>query len=120
MPRLERIDHVQLSGPVGSEDLMRGFFAGLLGMTEEPKPPALARRGGCWFRSGAVAVHIGVEADFRPARKAHPAFGVSDLDEVAARLSDAGCEVRWDDSIPQVRRFHTDDPVGNRLEFLEV
>lgn len=98
---------------------MRGFYGGLLEMTEEAKPAALSVRGGCWLRSGPVSVHVGVEEDFRPARKAHPAFGVRNLEALAERLAAAGHEVRWDDSIPGVRRFHTDDPVGNRVEFLQ-
>ncbi|NUU23857.1 MAG: glyoxalase [Streptomycetaceae bacterium] len=110
------IDHVQLAIPPGSEDLMRGFYAGTLGMAEVPKPPLLAARGGCWFVSGAVQLHLGVEADFRPARKAHPALVADDVDAVAARLAAAGAPVRWSDEVPGVRRFHTEDPVGNRIE----
>lgn len=113
-----RLDHVQVSCPAGSDDLMRAFYVGLLGMAEEPKPPILAARGGCWFRAGAAVVHTGVEADFRPARKAHPAFVVDDIDDLAQRLRAGGHEVRWDEAIPGLRRFHTDDPVGNRLEFV--
>ena len=115
-----RLDHVQVSCPAGSDDLMRAFYVGLLGMTEEPKPPILAARGGCWFRADAAVVHTGVEADFRPARKAHPAFVVDDLDDLAQRLRVGGHEVRWDDAIPGLRRLHTDDPVGNRLEFVQA
>jgi hypothetical protein len=115
-----RLDHVQVSCPAGSDDLMRGFYTGVLRMIEEPKPPILAARGGCWFRDGDAVVHTGVEADFRPARKAHPAFLVDDLDDLAGRLAAAGHEVRWDDAIPGLRRLHTDDPVGNRLEFVQA
>ncbi|MFZ1287772.1 MAG: glyoxalase [Candidatus Phosphoribacter sp.] len=115
-----RLDHVQLCCPPGSDDLMRGFYVGVLGMVEEPKPPILAARGGSWFRAGDAVVHTGVEGDFRPAHRAHPAFVVADLDELARVLADAGCEVRWDDAIPGVRRLHTDDPVGNRLEFIQA
>ena len=114
-----RLDHVQLSCPPGTDDLMRDFYVGVLGMTEEPKPPVLAARGGCWFRLDDAVVHTGVEVDFRPARKAHPAFVVDDIDALAARLDAGGHEVRWDDAIPGLRRLHTDDPVGNRLEFVQ-
>ncbi len=98
---------------------MRAFYAGLLGMTEQTKPPALAVRGGAWFRGGEASLHVGAEPDFRPARKAHPALVVDDLDRLAATLAAAGHEIRWSDEVPGVRRFHTDDPVGNRLEFIQ-
>ena len=104
--------------PAGGEDAARAYFRDLLGMTEEPKPPALAVRGGCWFRSGDLALHLGAEPGFRPADKAHPGVVVDDLDALAGRLRAAGREVRWSDSVPGVRRFHTDDPFGNRLEFI--
>ncbi|WP_436773383.1 ADP-ribosylglycohydrolase family protein [Yinghuangia sp. YIM S09857] len=112
------IDHVQLAIPVGGEDLVRAFYAGPLGMTEVPKPDALAVRGGCWFAAGPVQLHLGVEADFRPARKAHPALVADDIDALAERLAAAGAPVRWSNEIPGVRRFHTEDPVGNRIEVL--
>ncbi|WTW97064.1 glyoxalase [Streptomycetaceae bacterium NBC_01309] len=111
-------DHVQLAIPPGSEDLVRAFYAGPVRMTEVPKPEALAVRGGCWFAAGSVQLHLGVEADFRPARKAHPALVADDIDELAERLAAAGAPVRWSDEIPGVRRFHTEDPVGNRIEVL--
>ncbi|SDI73602.1 hypothetical protein SAMN05192558_12717 [Actinokineospora alba] len=100
---------------------MRAFYTGVLGWSELPKPPLLAARGGCWFAvPGGGELHVGVEADFRPARKAHPAF-VVDVDAVAAAVAGSGAVVRWADpsEIPGRRRFHTDDPVGNRIEFLE-
>jgi catechol 2,3-dioxygenase-like lactoylglutathione lyase family enzyme len=114
------IHHVQVSCPAGAEDRQRAFYTGVLGWAELPKPPLLAARGGCWFQvPGAGELHVGVEADFRPARKAHPAF-VVDVDTVAAALTAAGCPVTWADpaEIPGRRRFHTEDGVGNRLEFL--
>jgi len=114
-----RIDHVQLSIPQGAEDRCRPFYVGLLGMTEVPKPPVLAARGGLWLEKGEVRLHLGTEADFRPARKAHPALAVADLDGLAERLSEAGHETIWDDAIQGVRRFYTADPVGNRIEFME-
>jgi len=114
-----RYDHVQLAMPVGGEAAARAYYGTLLGLTEEPKPAALAARGGCWFRAGGVALHLGVEADFRPARKAHPAVAVDDLDALAGALAAGGHAVRWSDEVPEVRRFHSDDPFGNRLEFVE-
>jgi catechol 2,3-dioxygenase-like lactoylglutathione lyase family enzyme len=114
-------DHVQLAMPSGREDAARAFYAGLLGMTELPKPPALAARGGCWFGSGRAVLHLGVAASFAPARKAHPALLVDDLDGLAATLRAAGCEcIPADGEIPGVRRFHTSDPFGNRVEFQQA
>jgi catechol 2,3-dioxygenase-like lactoylglutathione lyase family enzyme len=106
------LDHVQLAAPPGCEAEARRFFGELLGMREVEKPPSLAARGGVWFEH----LHIGVEEGFRPARKAHPAFAVADLDALAARLED----VEWDDALPGVRRFYARDPWGNRLEFVQA
>ncbi len=114
------LDHVQVACPAGSEDALRGFYAGVLGMPERPKPPLLAARGGVWNRSGNCEIHCGVEADFTPARKAHPGITVSDVDLAAARVADAGLSVHWDDSVPGLRRFHTEDPVGNRIELQQT
>lgn len=113
------IHHVQLACPPGSEPLLRAFYGDVLGLAEIPKPPALAARGGCWFRGGGIELHLGVEEDFRPARKAHPGLLVTDLDAWAARLEAAGAPVTRDDLFPGMRRFHTADPLGNRLELLE-
>jgi catechol 2,3-dioxygenase-like lactoylglutathione lyase family enzyme len=115
------IDHVQVAMPRGGEDAARAFYVGLLGMTEDPKPPVLAARGGCWFRSGPAAVHLGVEESFAPARKAHPGLLVADLDALEARLTAAGygC-VRADGEGPGGPRFHAHDPFGNRVEFLQA
>jgi catechol 2,3-dioxygenase-like lactoylglutathione lyase family enzyme len=110
------IDHVQVSCPVGGEDAARRFYVEGLGMTERPKPPVLAARGGAWFQSGTAWIHVGVEDDFRPARKAHPALAVDDVDTVAARLGELGFPVTWDEAIPGLRRFHTMDGNGNRVE----
>lgn len=118
--KLLRLDHVQLAMPPGGRDRARAFYVGLLGMTEEPRPPALAAREGCWFRAGEAAVHVGAEEDFRAAKKAHPAMAVDDLDALAERLSSAGYAPRWSDEVPGVRRFHCDDAFGNRLEFVEA
>ncbi|MCX5037331.1 MULTISPECIES: VOC family protein [Streptomyces] len=117
---ITRLDHVQLAAPPGAEERLRAFYAGVLGMTETPKPPALAARGGCWFEAGTVRLHLGVEASgFRPARKAHPGLRVTGIDAYATRLEAHGTSVTWDDDLPGHRRFHCADPVGNRLEFLE-
>jgi catechol 2,3-dioxygenase-like lactoylglutathione lyase family enzyme len=114
------IDHVQLAIPRGGEQEAEAFFVGLLGMTRLPKPEALAGRGGCWFAAGDIQIHVGIEDDFRPARKAHPALAVTDLDVVVARLRDAGVEVREGETIGgRVQRF-LDDPFGNRIELVEV
>lgn len=112
------VHHVQLSMPVGGEDVARRFFMGVLRMTEVPKPPVLAARGGVWFREGSLELHLGVEQDFAPAKKAHPGILVDDLDALAGRFAEAGLEVRPDSNLPGYRRFHADDPFGNRLEFL--
>ncbi|GAV45038.1 glyoxalase [Streptomyces acidiscabies] len=111
---LTSIDHVQLAAPPGSEPLLRAFYTETLGMTEIPKPPALAARGGCWFQSGPVQIHIGIEKNFHPARKAHPGLRVTNIEAYATRFGD----VTWDDGLPGQVRFYTSDPVGNRLEFL--
>jgi len=111
-----QIDHVQLAAPVGCEAEARAFFGGVLGLEELPKPEPLRARGGVWFAlAGGQQLHVGVETDYLPARKAHPAFAVDELDALAERLRD----VTWDDEIPGVRRFYASDPWGNRLEFLQ-
>jgi len=113
-----RIDHIQLAMPAGRDEDARAFFVGVLGMVEEPKPEPLRQRGGCWFRYEETIVHVGVDPDFRPQKKAHPAFRIADLDGLARRLEDADFEVRWDDALPDCRRFYTSDPFGNRIEFM--
>lgn len=115
-----RLHHVQLAIPPEGEELARSFYRDVLGMLEVPKPPNLALRGGCWFRLGDLEIHLGVEVDFAPARKAHPGIAVEDLEALAARLAGYGVEVRWDDVLPGYRRFHVTDPFGNRLEFLQA
>lgn len=104
--------------PPGGEDEARGFYAGLLDLPEVDKPPALAGRGGCWFRSQGVELHLGVEAPFVPARRAHPALLVDDLDGLERRLNQAGHRTAGDEPLDGHRRLHTTDPFGNRLEFL--
>jgi catechol 2,3-dioxygenase-like lactoylglutathione lyase family enzyme len=113
-----RTDHVQLAMPAGEEDRARNFYRDLLGMTEIPKPPELAKRGGCWFSSGSVQIHLGIEADFHPARKAHPALCCRDYHELVARLHAANVEVKDDNNIPDVHRCHLSDPFGNRIELI--
>ncbi|MEV0317236.1 VOC family protein [Streptomyces sp. NPDC050659] len=117
---LAAVDHVQLAAPPGSEPQLRAYYTDVLGMTELPKPPALAARGGCWFRAGAVELHLGIEPGFRPALKAHPGLRVRDIEAYAERLASRGADVEWDDALPGRRRFYSSDPVGNRLEFLEA
>jgi len=114
------IDHVQLAMPAGEEEKARSFFVNLLGFTEIPKPPDLAKRGGAWFQSENVQLHIGVDKDFHPARKAHPAFIVDDLETIMVKVQQAGYE--WDESQPPLdgyKRAHVYDPFGNRIELME-
>ena len=114
------IDHVQIAMPAGEEEKARAFYIRLLGFIELPKPPELAKRGGAWFQSGKVQLHLGVEADFRPARKAHPAFIVYDLDSLVTNAQNAGYET--DTSQPPLdgyKRAHVFDPFGNRIELME-
>ncbi|MGQ0614671.1 MAG: VOC family protein [Planctomycetaceae bacterium] len=116
---LRAIDHVQLAMPIGGEARARAFYAGLLGLREVEKPAPLRARGGAWFEAGAVRVHLGVEADFRPAKKAHPAFLVEGLDALVERCARAGHPAEPGDPIDGVRRVHVADPFGNRIELLE-
>jgi catechol 2,3-dioxygenase-like lactoylglutathione lyase family enzyme len=113
------IHHVLLACPPDTEETLRDFYGRVLGLQELDKPPALAARGGCWFRGHGIELHLGVENDFHPARKAHPGLLVRDLDTWADRLRAAGAPVLFDDDFPGMRRFYTEDPNGNRLEFLE-
>jgi catechol 2,3-dioxygenase-like lactoylglutathione lyase family enzyme len=112
------IEHVQLAMPAGAEETARSFYRDVLGMREISKPPELAKRGGCWFESGSVQVHLGVEADFRPAKKAHPAMRCQDYDALTSHLRASGIESTDDESIPGVRRCHICDPFGNRIELI--
>jgi catechol 2,3-dioxygenase-like lactoylglutathione lyase family enzyme len=114
------IHHVQLAMPAEEEEAGRAFYGDLLGLPEVPKPSALAPRGGLWFRSGALEVHLGVEREgFTPARKAHPAFLVRGLDSLRERLDAAGYRIDEDVRLEGYRRFHVRDPFGNRIELLE-
>ncbi len=116
--RLAGIDHVQLAIPPNGEVRARHFYGSLLGLREVAKPEPLAQRGGCWFVGPSVHLHLGVADDFEPARKAHPAFRVRDLDALRDRLSASRVAVVPDGSLPDVRRFYAADPFGNRLEFI--
>ncbi|MBV9822881.1 MAG: glyoxalase [Actinobacteria bacterium] len=115
------LDHVQVAIPAGGEDSARAFYGALLGMAEVLKPAALAVRGGCWFAASSAVLHLGVEEPFSPARKAHPAFLVAELNALFESLTQAGFDcVRADHEIPGVVRFHTFDPFGNRIEFQQA
>ena len=112
------LDHVQIAAPKGCEDAAREFFGHLLGLEEIQKPESLRSRGGCWFKLGSCQLHVGVEEHFQPARKAHPAFAVRQIDLLFALLVGAGIECTWERTTVGVR-FYTNDPWGNRLEFTE-
>ncbi|HSG44899.1 MAG TPA: VOC family protein [Anaerolineales bacterium] len=114
------IDHVRSAMPEGKEDTARAFYINILGFTEKPKPQALIKRGGAWFESKNVKLHLGVERDFHPARKAHPAFIVDDLESLLTKVQQAGYE--WDESqlpLDGYKRAHVYDPFGNRIELME-
>jgi catechol 2,3-dioxygenase-like lactoylglutathione lyase family enzyme len=117
--RITRIEHVQLAMPAGGEALARTFYTGALGIPETPKPPHLARRGGCWFERGDLKIHLGVEAEFRPARKAHPALLVDDLSALKERLRALGYIPKDDELLEGYQRIYVDDPFGNRIELME-
>jgi catechol 2,3-dioxygenase-like lactoylglutathione lyase family enzyme len=113
------VDHVQLAMPAGHEPEARAFYSGLLGIPEVTKPPALAARGGVWFESGRVKIHLGVDPDFRPARKAHPGLLIHDLASLIERLRRAGCSIVDDEPLEGYLRVYVSDPFGNRLELME-
>jgi catechol 2,3-dioxygenase-like lactoylglutathione lyase family enzyme len=113
------LDHVQLAMPAGQEATARAFYAGVLGLVEEPKPAHLARRGGVWFKGGALRLHLGVEADFRPAKKAHPALLVKGLVALTDRCRQAGYPPVADEPLGGFTRAYVSDPFGNRIELLE-
>jgi catechol 2,3-dioxygenase-like lactoylglutathione lyase family enzyme len=115
--RWRGIDHVQLAIPVGGEQVARRFYVGVLGLSEVPKPPALASRGGAWFEAGTTRIHVGAEQTFTPAQKAHPALLIDGLHAFA---ESAGLDARWNDEIPGTVRCHVDDPFGNRIELIEA
>ena len=113
------IDHVQIAMPIAGENAARRFFGDLLGLTEIPKPADQAKRGGCWFGVGTLQLHLGVEADFRPARKAHVALRTATLADLRQRLEAAGHVTHDDTPVEHRARFFTADPFGNRIEFIE-
>jgi catechol 2,3-dioxygenase-like lactoylglutathione lyase family enzyme len=117
--RIYGLHHLQLAIPRGGEDSARAFYAGVLGLQETAKPPHLARRGGVWFDLGALQLHLGIEDDFRPAKKAHPALLVEDLAAVIERCRQAGAPVVTDEPLPGFDRVYIADPFGNRIELLE-
>ncbi len=119
-PQVVGIEHVQLAMPPREEQAARAFYSGLLGLPEVPKPPKLAARGGCWFEAPGVKVHLGVETDFRPARKAHPALLVDDLAAMAVVLTEAGLAVTPDDPVEGRARCFVTDPFGNRIELMQA
>lgn len=114
-----RIDHVQLAMPPGRELEAEAFYVDVMGFEVQPKPEPLASRGGRWFEAGTVHIHLGVEENFHPAQKAHPALVADDLDAVVGALSVGGYGVRWDTDLAEQRRCYVDDPFGNRLELID-
>lgn len=116
---IKQIEHVQLAMPSGKEAEARAFYEGVLGIPEVPKPANLAKRGGCWFVRGTLKVHLGVENDFHPARKAHPAFLVEDLAVLKTLIEAAGYEVQTDEPLEGYNRIYVEDPFGNRIELME-
>lgn len=119
MMLIKRVDHIQLAAPIGSEEKARLFFKDILSLQEVEKPHELKKNGGVWFSNGHVHIHVGVEKSFIPAKKAHPAFEVSDIGEFATHIREKGISIQVDDKLPGAKRFYVDDPFGNRLEFLE-
>ena len=117
--RLEGLHHVQLAMPPGEEDAAVRFYGTILGLTQVPKPPELAPRGGVWFRDDGLEVHLGVEEPFTPALKAHPAFLVRDLETLRVRIQEAGYRVTDDIPLEGYHRCHVRDPFGNRIELVE-
>lgn len=116
---VDGVHHIQVAMPPGGESRAEAFYAGLLGLERVSKPKHLEARGGCWFESGETRIHLGVEQDFRPARKAHAALLVSDLDVLRQRLIEEGVGVTEDQPLPGFDRFYASDPFGNRIEFLQ-
>ena len=118
MPILS-IDHVQIAIPIASENRARAFYSGILGFTEVAKPPQMAERKSIWFIAGAVNLHLGIEPDFTPAKRAHPALIVEGLDAILAACERAAISAKPNTSFNGFRRVHVFDPFGNRLELME-
>jgi catechol 2,3-dioxygenase-like lactoylglutathione lyase family enzyme len=116
---ITRLDHIQLAMPKGEEEKARAFYEGLLGIPEEPKPSNLAVRGGCWFERGSLKIHLGIDPEFVPARKAHPAFIVMELAKLIETLTAAGVSVVDDEPLIGYARCYISDPFGNRIELME-
>jgi catechol 2,3-dioxygenase-like lactoylglutathione lyase family enzyme len=114
-----RLEHVQLAMPAGGEDRARQFYGEALGIPETPKPPHLAKRGGCWFERDDLKIHLGVDPDFKPARKAHPALLVKNLPALIEKLTSLGYALRDDEPLDGYQRIYVDDPFGNRIELME-
>lgn len=117
--RVLAVEHVQLAMPAGEEERARAFYNGVLGIKEMPKPPHLAVRGGVWFEEGTLKIHLGVEKEFRPAKKAHPALLVEGLDGLVEKCRAAGYEVVSDEPLEGYQRVYVSDPFGNRIELME-
>ncbi len=117
--RITGIEHVQLAMPQGEEQRARDFYSRILGITEVPKPPELARRGGVWFENAFLKIHLGVDSAFHPARKAHPALLVEDLRSLVLELRENGYAVIDDDALEGYFRVYVSDPFGNRIELME-
>ena len=117
--RIVALDHVQLAMPAGGEAAARVFYCDLLGIPEVPKPAHLARRGGVWFEGGALKIHLGVEQEFAPARKAHPAFLIEGLTDLVMQLAEAGFQAAKDEPLEGYERVYVSDPFGNRVELIE-
>ena len=117
--KIYAIEHVQLAMPAGEEEKARAFYTGVLGITERAKPPHLARRGGVWFESGALKIHLGVDKDFRAAKKAHPALLVEGIGALIEKCRAAGYQVVTDEPLEGYTRIYVDDPFGNRIELME-
>jgi catechol 2,3-dioxygenase-like lactoylglutathione lyase family enzyme len=117
--RIEAIDHIQLAMPAGQEDVARKFYSDLLGIPEIPKPPHLARRGGVWFERDGVKIHLGIDPDFRPAKKAHPGLLVGDLQALLKQLKAAGVDSVEAEPLPGFDHVYVDDPFGNRIELMQ-
>jgi catechol 2,3-dioxygenase-like lactoylglutathione lyase family enzyme len=118
--RILSLDHVQVAIPVGGEDRARSFYSGILGLSEVEKPAVMAGRNSIWFAAGSVNLHLGIEPDFHPAKRAHPALVVEGLDEIVAACDRAGLPTKADTSFNGFRRVHLFDPFGNRLELMEL